>query len=70
MPPPTLWNSPALVVPGAIASRAPCAALEHEPAYPAEKIDCLMREADVNEDEAASMFEAVTGKPLRPRTAR
>ena len=29
-----------------------------------------MQEADMDEDEAASMFEAVTGKPLRPRTAR
>ena len=27
----TLWNSPALVVTGAMASRALCAALEHEP---------------------------------------
>ena len=70
VPAPTLWNSPSLVVTGAMASRALCAALEHEPAYPAETIDCLMQEADVDEDEAASMFEAVTGKPLRPRTAR
>ena len=68
MPGPTLWNSPALVVTGAMASRALCAALEHEPAYRAETIDCLMQEADV--DEAASMFEDVTGKPLEPRTAR
>ena len=68
MPAPTLWNSPALVVTGAMASRALCAALEHEPAYPAETIHCLMQEADA--DEAASMFEDVTGKPLRPRTAR
>ena len=70
VPAPTLWNSPALVVTGAMASRALCAALEHEPAYPAETIDCLMREADVDEDEAASMFEDVIGKPLKPRTAR
>ncbi len=70
MPAPTLWNSPALVVTGAMASRALCAALEHEPAYPAGIIDCLMQEADVGDDEAASMFEDVTGKPLRPRTAR
>ena len=70
VPAPTLWNSPSLVVTGAMASRALCAALEHEPAYPAETIDCLMQEADVDEDETASMFEAVTGKPLRPRTAR
>ena len=70
VPAPTLWNSPALVVTGAMASRALCAALEHESAYPAETIDCLMQEADVDEDEAASMFEDVTGKPLRPRTAR
>ena len=70
VPGPTLWNSPALVVTGAMASRALCAALEHEPAYTAETIDCLMQEADVDEDEAASMFEDVTGKPPRPRTAR
>ena len=66
----TLWSSPALVVTGAMASRALCAALEHEPAYPAETIDCLMQEADVDEDEAASMFEDVTGKPLKPRDPR
>ena len=70
VPAPTLWNSPALVVTGAMASRALCAALEHEPAYPAETIDCLMQEADMGEDEAVSMFEDVTGKPLKPRTAR
>ena len=70
VPGPTLWNSPALVVTGAMASRALCAALEHEPAYPAETIDCLMQEADVDEDEAASMFEDVTGKPLKPRDRR
>ena len=70
VPGPTLWNSPALVVTGAMASRALCAALEHEPAYPAETIDCLMQEADVDEDEAASMFEDVTGKPLKPRDPR
>ena len=49
-----LWNSPALVVTGAMASRALCAALEHEPAYPAETIHCLMQEADADEAEAAS----------------
>ncbi len=70
VPAPTLWNSPALVVTGAMASRALCAALEHEPAYPAESIDCLMQEAEVDEDEAASMFEDVTGKPLKTRTVR
>ena len=70
VPAPALWNSPALVVTGAMASRALCAALEHEPAYPAETIDCLMQEAEVDEDEAASMFEDVTGKPLRPTAAR
>ena len=70
VPVPTLWNSPALVVTGAMASRALCAALEHEPAYPAETIDCLMQEAEVDEDEVASMFEEVTGKPLRPTAAR
>ena len=70
VPAPTLWNSPALVVTGAMATRALCAALEHEPAYPAETIDRLMQEADVDEDEVASMFEAVTGKPLMPRIAR
>ena len=65
-----LWNSPALVVTGAMASRALCAALEHEQAYRAETIDCLLQEADVDEDEAASMFEDVIGRPLRTRTAR
>ena len=69
VPAPTLWNSPALVVTGAMASRALCAALEHEAAYSTETIDCLMQEADVDEDEAASMFEEVTGKQLRPTTA-
>ena len=64
---PTLWNSPAFVVTRTMASQALCAALEHEPAYPAETIDRLMQEVDV--DEAASMFEDVTGKPLKPRTA-
>ena len=67
VPAPTLWNSPALVVTGAMASRALCAALEHEPAYPAETIDCLMQEADMDEEEVASMFEDVTGKPLEGR---
>ena len=36
VPAPMLYSSPALVVTGAMASRALCAALEHEPAYPAE----------------------------------
>ena len=31
VPAPTLWNSPALVVTGALASRVLCAAIEHEP---------------------------------------
>ena len=31
----------------------------------AETIACLMQEADVDLDEAASMFEEVTGKPLK-----
>ena len=66
VPAPALWNSPALVVTGAMASRALCAALEHEADYPAETVDRLMQEADVGENEAASMFEEVTGKPLRP----
>ena len=70
VPAPALWNSPALVVTGAMASRAMCAALEHEPAYPAETIDCLMQEAEVDTGEAASMFEDVTGKPLGPTAAR
>ena len=70
VPAPTLWNSPALVVTGAMASRALCAALEHEPAYRAETIDCLMQEANVDNGEAAPMFEDVTGKPLRPTAAR
>ena len=39
--------------------------LEHEAAYPAETIAGLMREAGVAEDDVASMFEEVTGKPLR-----
>ena len=65
-PAPALWNSPALVVTGAMASRVLCAALEHEAAYPTETIDGLMQEADVSENEAAAMFEDVTGKPLRP----
>ena len=53
-----------------MASRALCAALEHEPAYLAETIDCLIQEAEVDEDEAASIFEDVTGKALRPTAAR
>ena len=53
-----------------MASRALCAVLGDEPAYPAGIIHCLMHEADVGEDEAASMFEEVTGKPLKPRTAQ
>ena len=69
-PAPTLWNSPALVVTGAMASRALCAALEHEAAYPAETIDCLMREAGVAENDIAAMFKEVTGKPLRARVTR
>ena len=69
-PAPTLWNSPALVVTGAMASRALCAALEHEAAYPAETIDGLMHEAGVASDDVASMFEEVTGKPLRVRVTR
>jgi hypothetical protein len=70
VPAPTLWNSPALVVTGAMASRALCAALEHEQAYPPETIERLMQEAEMDEDEAASMFEDVTGKPLKPRDPR
>ena len=53
-----------------MASRALCAALEHEPAYPAETIDGLIQEADIGENEAASMFEDVTGKPPKARAAR
>ncbi len=67
VPAPALWNSPTLVVTGAMASRALCAALEHEGAYAADTIHRLMEEADAGENEAASMFEEVTGKPLRPR---
>ncbi len=67
VPAPALWNSPTLVVTGAMGSRALCAALEHEAAYAAETIDRLMKEADVGENEAASIFEEVTGKPLKPR---
>ena len=51
-----------------MASRAVCA--EHEPAKPAGIIDCLMQEADLGEDEPASMFQDVTRKPLRPSTGR
>jgi len=47
-----------------MASPALCAALEHEPAYPAETIDCLMQEADMDEDKAVSMFEDVIGDRL------
>ena len=39
----------------------------HGPSYPAETIDCLMQDADV--EEAAWMFEEVTGKPLKPTAA-
>ena len=42
------------------------AALEHQADYPTETIDGLMQEADVGENEAAAMFEDLTGKPLRP----
>ena len=42
-----------------MASRALCAALDHEADYPAETI--VMQEADVGENEAAAMFEEVTG---------
>ena len=70
VPAPTLWNSPALVVTGAMATRALCAALEHELAYPAGTIDCLMQEADVDEEEVASMFEDVTGKLLKLQLPR
>ena len=42
-PAPALWNSPALVVTGAMASRALCAALDNEADYPAETI--VMQEA-------------------------
>ena len=66
-PAPALWNSPALVVTGAMASRALCAALEYEADYPAETIDRLMQEADMGGNEVAAMFEEVTGKPLRAR---
>ena len=67
VPAPALWNSPALVVTGAMASRAVCAALEHEADYPTDTILRLMQEADVDDNEAAAMFEEVTGKPLRLR---
>ncbi|MDE0178471.1 MAG: hypothetical protein OXP36_07710 [Gammaproteobacteria bacterium] len=40
-----------------MASRALCAALEHEPAYPAKSIDCPTQETDVDENEAASISE-------------
>ena len=65
-PTPALWNSPALVVTGTMASRALCAALEHEAGYPAETIDHLLQEAEVGANEASALFEQVTGKPLRP----
>ena len=66
-PAPALWNSPALVVTGAMASRALCGALEHEADYPTETIDRLMQEANVGENEAASMFQDVTGQAVEAR---
>ena len=64
---PTLWNSPAFPVTWAMASGL-CARRWSMNRPMAETIACLMQEAHVNE--AASMFEEVTGKPLKPRTAR
>ena len=57
VPAPTLCNSPGVVATGAMASPALCAALEHEPAYPAKSIDCPTQETDVDENEAASISE-------------
>ena len=71
VPAPALWNTPALVVTGAMASRALCAALEHQADYPTRTIEDLMQEGNVDENEAAAMFEDVTGKPPpRPREDR
>ena len=50
-----------------MASRAQCAEPEHGPAHPAEITDRLMQEAYVGEDEAATRFAEVTGKPLKTR---
>ena len=64
-PAPTLWNTPNLVVTGAMPSRALCAALEHRRQYEPATITDLMEEAGVDEAQAATMFRTVTGKPDR-----
>jgi len=64
-PAPTLWNTPDLVVTGAMPSRALCAALEHRGHYEPGTITELMEEAGVDEAQAATMFQTVTGKTDR-----
>ena len=64
-PTPALWNSLALAVTGAMASRALCAALVHEADHSTQTIDHMMKEADIGEDLVPALFEEVTGKPLR-----
>ena len=61
-PAPTLWNTPDLVVTGAMPSRALCAALEHRDQYDPVTITDLMDETGVDEAEAATMLRSVTGK--------
>ena len=64
-PAPTLWNTPDLVVTGAMPSRALCAALEHRGQYDPGTVADLMDETGVDEAEAATMFRKVTGKTDR-----
>lgn len=64
-PAPTLWNTPDLVVTGAMPSRALCAALEHRGQYDPGTIMALMDETGVDEAGAATMFQNVTGKTDR-----
>ena len=61
-PAPTLWNTPDLVVTGAMPSRALCAALEHRDQYDPVMLTDLMDETGVDETEAATMLRRVTGK--------
>ena len=64
-PAPTLWNTPDLVVTGAMPSRALCAVLEHRGQYEPGTITDLMEEAGVDRAQAATMFRTVTGKTDR-----
>ena len=61
-PAPILWNTPDLVVTGAMPSRALCAALKHRGQYEPGTITDLMDETGVDEAQAATMFRKVTGK--------